>query len=436
MRSSFVYCFLVLCSLSTTFFAQAATKSGFSVDLIHRDSPLSPLYDPSLTPSQRIKNAAMRSMARSNLLNHSLKNKLLKTITVADIGMGEYLMRFYIGTPPVERFALADTGSDLIWVQCSPCKKCLPQNTPLFDPTKSSTYRRVRCDSQPCTLLPQDQRSCGKSGECNYKYGYGDNSYNFGMLSVDKINFGTKGANVFPKFTFGCAYLNNDTDVDETKVNTGLVGLGAGPLSLVSQLGDIGKKFSYCLLPIYSNATSILKFGNELATIKGKGVVSTPLIFKPSYPGLYFLNLEGIRIGKKMVKMSKTVVDGNIIIDSGTTFTILKKSYYKKFVGLVEEAFGYKAVENHPQPYDLCFRDVKNNDEDVDIAFHFTGAKVRINIENLFVQMDNNLICVVVQPTEEEELSIFGNQVQIGYQVEYDLGRGKISFAPADCAKY
>ncbi|KAL2331031.1 hypothetical protein Fmac_018612 [Flemingia macrophylla] len=441
MRSSFVYCFLVLFSLSTTSIAEA-TKSGFSVDLIHRDSPLSPLYDPSLTPSQRIKNAAMRSMARCDRLSHSRKeNDLPKTITFPDASMNEYLMRFFIGTPPVERFALADTGSDLIWVQCTPCKKCFPQNTPLFDPTKSSTYRRVGCDSQPCTLLPQNQHSCGNSGECKYRYEYGDNSHTDGILSVDKINFGSKDVNVFPKFTFGCGNLNNLTDVDESKVNTGLVGLGAGPLSLVSQLGDIGRKFSYCFLPIGSNATSKLNFGNELATIKGKGVVSTPLIFKSSAPGFYFLNLEGIGVGKKMMKTSKS--GGNIIIDSGTTFTVLEKSVFKMFSSLAEEVFGVKAVKNPPQPFNLCFRDedIKNSDsddDDTDVVFHFTGAKIRLNTLNLFsFLLDDNLLCMLMQPTKEEDgLSIFGNQAQIGYQVEYDLDGGKISFAPADCFKH
>ncbi|XP_029125977.1 probable aspartic protease At2g35615 isoform X2 [Cajanus cajan] len=425
MRAHFVLCFLVLCSLSTTHFTEA-TKSGFSVDLIHRDSPLSPLYDPSLTPLERIKNAAMRSMARSNRVSLTRnENNLPKTITVPDIGIGEYLTRFYIGTPPVERFAIADTGSDLIWVQCTPCRKCLPQNTPLFDPTKSSTYRRVRCDSQPCTLLPQNQRRCGKSGLCNYRYIYGDSSYNVGILSVDKISFGSKGVNVFPKFTFGCAYLNKD-DEDKTKMNTGLVGLGAGPLSLVSQLGDIGKKFSYCLVPQGSNTTSKLKFGNELATIKGKRVVSTPLIFNSSSPGFYFLNLEGISIGKKMLKTTKSVIDGNMIIDSGTTFTILQKSFYKKFASLVEEVLGSEAVKNPPRPYNLCFKgeDIKDSDgsDDDGVVFHFTGAKVRLNNVNLFSLMDDNLFCVMVKPTDDDDgLPIFGNQAQIGFQVEYDL---------------
>ncbi|KAH1237437.1 Aspartic proteinase CDR1 [Glycine max] len=313
-------------------------------------------------------------------------------------------MRFYIGTPPVEMFATADTGSDLIWMQCSPCKKCSPQNTPLFEPRKFSTFRTVSCDSQPRTLLSQSQRTCTKSGECQYSYAYGDKTFTVGTLGVDKINFGSKGVVQFPKFTVGCAYYNQDTPNSK--------GLGEGPLSLVSQLGDqIGYKFSYCLIPYGLNYTSKLKFGDiALATIKGKRVVSTPLILKSSEPSFYYVNFEGISIGKRKVEMSKSESDGNMFIGSGATYTMLQQDFY-------------------------------NNDDDddgvPDVVFHFTGAEVRLDFfTHMFSLVNDNLYCMLVHPSNGDGFNIFGNVQQMGFQVEYDLRGGKVSFAPADCAKH
>nr|KYP55097.1 Aspartic proteinase nepenthesin-2 [Cajanus cajan] len=411
------------------------TLSGFTIDLIHRDSSLSPYYKPSLTPSQRISNAALRSIARSKRLQNNDGSP--KTITIPDQAITEYLMRFYIGTPPVERFAIADTGSDLIWVQCSPCVKCVPQNTPLYDPTKSSSFKGVKCDSQPCTLLPPNQRFCGNLSQCIYTYVYGDHSMIQGLMGVETISFGSKGngAIKFPKLTFGCTLFNNDTE-DESKKNTGLVGLGVGPLSLISQLGNqIGRKFSYCFVPFESNSTSKMKFGDE-AIVKGKGVVSTPLIVKSIGPSYYYLNLEGISIGSKKVKTIINQNDfGNILIDSGTSFTLLKQSFYNKFVTLVKEVYGVEGEKNPPAPFDFCFKNKGSRKSFPEIVFLFTEARVRVNASNLFSAMDKYLLCMWVVPVSEDDDPIFGNHAQVDFQVEYDLQGGKVSFAPTDCAK-
>ncbi|RDX81401.1 Aspartic proteinase CDR1, partial [Mucuna pruriens] len=419
---AFIYYFLALCSLSVVSIAEATkTLSGFSIDLIHRDSPLSPFYNSSMTPSHLIKKAALRSILRSNLVHLLVDEK--KSIETIIISIhGDYLMKFYIGTPPVERLAIADTGSDLIWVQCSPCDNCFHQDTPLFDPNKSSTFMSVSCNSQPCTLLPNGQHGCGNSGECKYIYQYADKSFTKGDLGIDAISFGsTDGGqgDTFPKSIFGCGTYNDFTPGTNGKI-TGFVGLGGGSLSLVSQIGDqIGHKFSYCLLPFSSTSTSKLKFG-EQATITGNGIVSTPLIIKPSIPTFYYLNLEAIIVGQKKVQTGQT--DGNIIIDSGTTLTILEQTLYKEFVTLVKEAIGVEAEQNPPRPFNFCFR-------------YKDGANVPLSPQNLLFNLGTNLHCLAIVPTSQSGLSIFGNVAQIDFQVEYDLQGKKVSFAPTDCTK-
>ncbi|PNX88412.1 aspartic proteinase cdr1-like protein [Trifolium pratense] len=425
---AFIFLFLALNSLYTPSFVEA-TKS-FSIELIHHDSPLSPFYNSSLTPSELITNAALRSISRSKrvtLSQNSELNESPESIVIPN--GGDYLMKIYIGTPPIERFAVADTGSDLIWVQCSPCKQCFQQDTPYYDPSKSSTFIGLSCDSKPCSLLPQDHHKCGKSNnECEYLYTYGDNSYTIGELGTDSINFGQKDV-TFPKSIFGCGH-NNDVTFKRSRKATGLVGLGAGPLSLVSQLGDsIGHKFSYCLVPPFlSKATSKLKFGDDEAIINGNGVVSTPLILKSSQPSFYYLNLEGITVGQKTIHTT----DGNIIIDSGTTLTFLETSFYNNFVASVKEVIGVEEVQNPPSGYNFCFTSGEQT-KFPSFVFHFTGADVTLKPENLFVPFANNFICLSVIPNDQT--FIFGNRAQIDFIVEYDLKGKKVSFAPTDCSK-
>ncbi|KAH7865740.1 hypothetical protein Vadar_010595 [Vaccinium darrowii] len=92
---------------------------------------------------------------------------------------------------------IVDTGSDLTWVQCQPCKLCYNQQDPLFNPNTSPSYQSVTCNSTTCQSL---QFSTGNSGlcgtenqppTCDYSVSYGDGSYTRGDLAHDRIKFGT-----------------------------------------------------------------------------------------------------------------------------------------------------------------------------------------------------------------------------------------------------
>ncbi|XP_054813519.1 probable aspartic protease At2g35615 [Prosopis cineraria] len=226
-------CLPLLFLLSTSSIG-SATK-GFSIDLIHRDSPLSPFYNSSMTHSDRVQNAALRSISRANRFRQSSvaeTSELVETDIIPN--GGDYLMKIFVGTPPVERLAEADTGSDLIWFQCSPCPRCYTQNATLFDPKNSSTYMSLSCSSDPCKVLPQYTvqgqmyPKCGTSNECTYVYFYGDNSYTMGELGTESVSFGTSDGSQavsFPKTVFGCGHNNNGTFNEYV---AGLVGLGQG----------------------------------------------------------------------------------------------------------------------------------------------------------------------------------------------------------------
>ncbi|KAL4317858.1 hypothetical protein GQ457_18G013970 [Hibiscus cannabinus] len=72
------------------------------------------------------------------------------------VDSGEYLLNISLSTPGFDVVAIADTGSDLIWTQCKSCSQCFKQDAPLFDPSKSSTYRKIRFLAQQGNVLESE----------------------------------------------------------------------------------------------------------------------------------------------------------------------------------------------------------------------------------------------------------------------------------------
>jgi hypothetical protein len=230
--------FLLYSTFSLTS-ALNANGGGFSVDLIHRDSPDSPFYNPSETPSQRIAEALRRSISRANHFKPT-SSPLSPNEPRSEVfaNKGEYLMKYSVGTPPFPVLGIADTGSDLIWLQCKPCSYCYEQKDPIFYPRESKTYRNVACTSTQCQSI--DGTSCSSSS-CKYSVSYGDRSYSNGDLALETLTLESTTSRPVSlrNIVVGCGRDNNGTF---DKKSSGIVGLGGGAASLVSQLGSsIGK---------------------------------------------------------------------------------------------------------------------------------------------------------------------------------------------------
>ncbi|EOA36522.1 hypothetical protein CARUB_v10011499mg [Capsella rubella] len=435
------------CSLFAIVFFFASTSSAHlnitaRVELIHRDSPHSPLYNPHHTVTDRLNAAFLRSISRSR--RFSTKTDLQSGLISNG---GEYFMSISIGTPPSKVLAIADTGSDLTWIQCKPCQHCYKQNSPLFDKSKSSTYKTEPCDSKSCHALSEHEEGCNESRDiCKYRYSYGDESFTKGDIATETISIdSSSGSPVsFPGTVFGCGYNNGGT-FEET--GSGIIGLGGGSLSLVSQLGSsIGKKFSYCLSHTSSttNGTSVINLGTNSISSKPSeesATLTTPLTVKDPET-YYFLTLEAITVGKTKLpytgggyslnKQSKKGT-GNIIIDSGTTLTLLDSGFYDDFGAAVEESVtGAKRVSDPQGILTHCF---KSGDKEIglpEITMHFTDADVKLSLINAFVKMSEDMVCLSIIPTTE--VAIYGNLVQMDFLVGYDLETKTVSFQSMDCA--
>ncbi|XP_010058581.2 aspartic proteinase CDR1 [Eucalyptus grandis] len=425
--------------LAFSVLGESASDYGFTLELVHRDSPRSPYYNPADTPHQRMANAIRRSISRANRLDPSSAGAPKTPSMTLVPSDGEYLMNISLGTPPVYFLGIADTGSDLIWTQCKPCKDCFKQASPLFDPSKSKTYKEVSCHTSLCRVL--DNNCLRRPGVCTYSSRYVDNSSTEGTLATETFTLGsTSGRPVsFPKLVFGCGHSSRFT----YKIHAdGIVGLGGGNASLVTQLGTAtGGKFSYCLVPRSSNEkTSKLNFGAN-AVVAGRGTVSTRLIQKEEKT-YYYLTLEAVSVGKTRVEYtsgntSPSGEEGNIVIDSGTAQTYLPQDFYKKIkAAVVKQVKQVKQVKLTrwscpPRSPGLCYRATTVDGLVIPtVTFHFKGADVELSPENTFVPVADGIIQFWLAPGNQ---SIYGNLAQTNYLIGYDIQNMKLSFKHVDC---
>lgn len=356
-------------------------------------------------------------------------------------GDGEFLMNFTVGSPAVPVSAIMDTGSDLIWTQCMPCTKCFDQPTPVFDPVKSSSLRNISCTSELC----EDPTVFKCDHGCKYLYIYGDESSTRGYMAKDTFIFGDSAS--VHNVVFGCGVNNQGLGLAE---GSGLVGLGRGPLSLVSQL-DIDK-FSYCLTSMGENKTSQVLFGaladlNYSAT-SGKTRSTTPLVQNPFQPSFYYVSLKGITVGKTRVRVPKSTRkpnnkdgSGGMILDSGTTLTYLDEDVF----GALKKEFTSQmklGVSKRPGAtgLDLCF-DLPTTTDVSEVAvpklkLHFEGSDLELPEENYMIADSwdggGGVVCLAMAASSGG-LSIFGNIAQQNLLVLHDLEEETVSFTPTQC---
>lgn len=83
---------------------------------------------------------------------------------------------------------------DLTWIQSQPCNVCYPQVDLIFDPSESSTYRKIACSSPLCREVAKSTVAECLAGSCRYTFIYGD-SITLGTFSTEKmtVNLSTGG---------------------------------------------------------------------------------------------------------------------------------------------------------------------------------------------------------------------------------------------------
>lgn len=412
------------------------TQIGFRVALKHVD------HGSNYTKFERIQRGINRSKTRIEKMNAMVLASNLGTYDVESRvhpGNGEFLMNVAIGTPPNPFSAIMDTGSDLVWTQCKPCDECFDQSTPIFDPSQSSTFSKVSCSSDLCQALHSSTCQDG----CQYMYTYGDYSSTQGILATETFTFGGSDKVSVPNIGFGCGADNEGNGFNQ---GAGLIGLGRGPLSLVSQLNE--PTFSYCLTSIDGSKTSTLLMGSlasanstlSASNSKATNVMTTPLLHNPSQPSFYYLNLEGISVGSTHLSIKKdlfTLSDdgtGGMIIDSGTTITYLEESAFDQVKKAFTSQMKLQLDDSGSAGLDLCFKLPKDTTtlKVPKFVFHFKEADLDLPSENYMIG-DSNMGILCLAMGKSSGMSIFGNVQQQNMMVVHDLAKETLSFVPTQC---
>lgn len=403
---------------------------SFQAPLIHRSSPESPFYNPDAKATDVITSSVRTSLARNRYMNWLIsRNQSLyaRSPIFWDRGVAnDYVMSFYIGTPPMKTFGIPDTGSSLLWLQCKPCRRsCFKQNAPIFDRSLSSTYKQISCDDIYCSFAPHPScnRNIGNESFCHYAIPYDDGSYSKGEMSTETLilpDNGLTGNNTINDMVFGCS--------DENKVRYAInppavVGLNNKPLSLVSQL--LVTRFSYCIVENTTGAHGWIRFG-ELAVISGE---STKLFYNKL--GQYAVELIEITVGGYVLEdipdwvFRNSDEDGQhgFIIDTGTTFTHLHNIAFYKLIDAVKDSMSYQVPLKH-ESFELCYNDIRSAPE---VEFQFKGTYFMFSNDNLWEHLpDQDMHCLAIFGSNG--ISALGLYQQRNMNVGYDLEKDMVAF--------
>ncbi|XP_021292394.1 protein ASPARTIC PROTEASE IN GUARD CELL 1 [Herrania umbratica] len=341
-------------------------------------------------------------------------------------GSGEYFSRIGVGNPSKQFYMVLDTGSDINWIQCEPCSDCYQQSDPIFNPSGSSTYSPVSCESKQCSSL---EVSACRSEKCLYQVSYGDGSFTVGEFVTETVSFGNSGS--INGVALGCGHDNEGLFVGAA----GLLGLGGGPLSLTSQIK--ATSFSYCLVNRDSAASSTLDFNSGLPSDS----VTAPLLRNRKIDTFYYVGLTGFSVGGQPVQLPPGLFDmdasgnGGVIVDCGTAVTRLQTQAYNAlrdaFVKLTHDLPTASGVALFDTCYDLSSR---TSVRVPTVAFHFGGGQsLDLPAKNYLIPVDSSgVFCFAFAPTSSS-LSIIGNVQQQGTRVSFDLANNKVGFSPRKC---
>ncbi|KAK1310306.1 Aspartic proteinase nepenthesin-1 [Acorus calamus] len=353
-------------------------EGSSSMRISHRLSPCSPLGgrldDQSPTPTDllhgdrfRVEFLQTRHKLSSSSNNNptSSPHDMVNSIKLATLpatggqafGAASYVVTVGYGTPKKNQTVIFDTGSDVSWIHSS--------NT------------------------------------CLYSVAYGDNSTTKGFLARETLTL--TPSDVVENFVFGCGQNNRGL----FGTTAGILGLGRGNLSLVSQTnGTFGGNFSYCLPSSSSNKTGHLTLG-AVTKATNNNISYTPL--NPNLETFYYLDLVGISVGGRILPINATVFsNAGTIIDSGTVITRLPSSAY----AALRSAFrsGMSAYNSTTQFHDP-----------------FVVSAGHVDVSGILYVESASRICLAFSGNKDDtNLGIIGSVQQRNLEVLYDTQAGRV----------
>ncbi|XP_030465670.1 aspartyl protease AED3-like [Syzygium oleosum] len=432
---SILLSFLLLLLLSTSSQAQTPKCSvqdqGSTLEVFHIYSPCSPFRPstPSLSWEESILQMQQKDQARLQFLSSLVVRRSVVPVASGRqiIQSPTYILRAKIGTPPQTLLMAMDTSNDAAWVPCSGCVGC--PSSVAFASAESTTYKNLPCKSPQCSQVSNP--TCG-GWACLFNVTYGSSTI-AANLSQDTF---TLASDPIPNYTFGCIQKATGSSLPPQ----GLLGLGRGPLSLLSQSQNLYKStFSYCLPSFKSlNFSGSLRLGPTGQPLRIK---YTPLLKNPRRSSLYYVNLVAIRVGRKIVDIPPSAFAFNpttgsgTIFDSGTVFTRLVAPAYTAVRDEFRRRVGRNLTVTSLGGFDTCYS--------VPIVvptltFMFSGMNVTLPADNLLIHSTaGSITCLAMAASPGDlnsVLNVIASMQQQNHRVLYDLPNSRLGVARERCS--
>ncbi|XP_074318209.1 aspartic proteinase nepenthesin-1-like [Silene latifolia] len=379
--------------------------------------------------------------------------KSSSAIYYVTLGLGQFSD---INNPYQNIYLLFDTGSDLTWTQCEGCRNCFYQNSPYFPRTRSQTYQPYSCGQCPGGQCYQDH--------CTVTNSYVDGTTMNGILATETFTFSSPFLfdDIIHDLIFVCTIETSNFHAANVYDNpiTGVLGMGKGDFSLISQLGRYGEyRFSYCLQDsndhVGAYSQMMLSFGTEIGKTSIMSV--TQILTNPKKPIFYYVDLIDISVHKRRLNIPHQyfTIQGDInnsggtIFDSGSAISYLVSNAFDIFKTAIERYVGthntYLRRITNPNDYgfEACWEPIFDSATVTfpTITFHFG------NDANMVVQ-PNQVISSIPTPgvpnpglyclflsRSTNDVNVIGAFQQVNQRVITDVQTMQLSFAAEDCSQ-
>ncbi|KAJ4951443.1 hypothetical protein NE237_028275 [Protea cynaroides] len=448
---------------------------------------------------QLLKSSSVQSTSRFHNHRHHHGRVHRRQISLPLSPGSDYTFSLSLGSDPVQTISLyMDTGSDLVWFPSAPfeCILCegkydtsaattttlpdisssafIPCNSPACSAVHSSLPSSDLCAISRCPLETIETSDCSSFACPPFYYAYADGSL-IARLYRDSISLPMSSPSLHLKnFTVGYAHTALGEPI-------GVAGFGRGILSLPAQLANLssqlGNSFSYCLI---SHSFDVQRISRPSPLILGRYSLDdkkrkqfvngeekfqyTPMLNNPKYTYFYCIGLEAISVGGSRIPAPERLKrvnrkgDGGMVVDSGTTFTMLPARLYIAVVAEFDRRVSRvyrRARETEDQTglspcYYIDDSVDKNSFAKVPkVAFHFVGnASVVLPTRNYFFGFINSsdgvgrkrkVGCLLLMNGGDDAesggpVATLGNYQQQGFEVIYDLEKERVGFARKRCA--
>ncbi|KAF3447004.1 hypothetical protein FNV43_RR12184 [Rhamnella rubrinervis] len=350
--------------------------------------------------------------------------------------LGYYSVSLKIGRPPKLFDLDIDSGSDLTWVQCdAPCTGCTRPKDRLYKPINNVLH----CSDPLCNAVeapcetPHDQ--------CDYEVEYADYGSSLGVLVKDyfPLRF-TNGSLLAPHLAFGCGYDQKYTGAHAPPSTAGVLGLGNGKASILTQLSRLGLTRNvggHCL----SGQGGFIFFGDEV--VPSSGITWTPMS-RNSFEKYYSSGPAELFFGGK-----RTGVKGlDMVFDSGSSYTYFNSQAYGTIVNLVKNDLNGNPLKDTTQDQSLpvCWKGTKTFKSVQDVKNYFKPlALIFTNAKNvqlllppeayLIVTRHGNVCLGILNGTQVGlgNLNIIGDISLQDKMVIYDNEKQQIGWASENC---